>query len=167
MMNSFFSKVVIAGCILGMVAVAIGAEEGKAEKKKKGAPDPTAAMMKKLEAAELSDDQKGKIKEIAEKHAPKLKEANEAVASLLTPEQKKAKATASKEAKAAGKKGKEAAEAVSAALNLTDEQKTKMADAEKSLKEAQAAFTAAVAEVLTPEQKAKVGLGGKKKKKDA
>lgn len=168
MLNSFLSKILVASCVLGLVVVAIGAEDAKPGKKKKGgAPDPTAAMMKKLEAAELSEEQKGKIKEIAAAHAPKLKEAAAKVASLLTPEQKKAKAEASKAAKAEGKKGKEMADAVAAALKLTDDQKTAMADAEKSLKEATGAFTSAVAEVLTPEQKQKVGLGGKKKKKNA
>jgi hypothetical protein len=53
-----------------------------------------------------------------------------------------------KKAREEGKKGKDAEAAVSAALNLTDAQKTAM----KSAGEAQTKFQKAVAEILTDEQ---------------
>ena len=49
----------------------------------------------------------------------------------MTPEQKKARAEALKAAVAAGKKGKELSQAISSAVTLTAEQKTKMAEAPK------------------------------------
>jgi Spy/CpxP family protein refolding chaperone len=165
-MKSFSSKCLVALAVFACVMLALRADAQNEGKKAKKGPDPTAQMSKKLESAELTADPKAKYEAVAKEHGPKLKAAMAKVNSLLTPEQMKAKNEASKAAKAAGKKGKEAADAVSEALKLSDEQKQKMADAEKELRAAQASFNAAVADILTPEQKEKTKIGvGKKKNK--
>ena len=165
-MKSFFVKCVIAFGILSCAFLSLTANAQKEDKKgnKKGA-DPTAAMAKKLETLDLSDDQKAKIKAANDEHGPKLKAANEKVSKALTPEQMKARREAQAAAKAAGQKGKAAAEAVNAALKLTPEQQKAYDDANKELTSAQAAYTKAIADVLTAEQKEKAKIGGGKKNK--
>lgn len=165
-MKSFLSKMLVAGCVLAMVAVLFAAQDsqGQEKKKKKGGNDPTARVKAKLDAAELPADVLEKAKKIVDEHAPKIKEAQAKVDAVLTDEQKKARREAQQAAKAAGKKGKEAADAVAAALKLTDEQKTKMEEAQKALAAANADMNKALREVLSAEQQEKVGIKGKKKK---
>ncbi|MFN0021958.1 MAG: hypothetical protein ACKVP0_27230 [Pirellulaceae bacterium] len=152
--------------LLALAGVAFGAEDAKKEKKGGKRGDPAAAIKAKLESLDLSAEQKEKIEKLVAEHGPKLKAAAEKAAGSLTDEQKKARGEAAKAAKDAGKKGKEAQEEINAAIKLTDDQKKAMEEATKAQKETTAAFTAAVSEVLTPEQreKAKLGGGGKKKK---
>jgi hypothetical protein len=147
----------VAVCLIASVA------EAKA-KKDKGRHDPTVAIKKKLDAASLPTDILTNAKKIVDEQAPKLKDAQAKVDAVLTSEQKSAKKTAAKDAKAAGKKRKEARADVDAAMKLTDEQKTKLAEAEKELKAAQSSLTSALGSVLTPDQLAKAGLKTRKKK---
>ena len=164
-MKSFFGKCVIAFGLLACATFTLSANAQKEEKKGKKGADPTAQMAKKLESAELTAEQKTKFKAISDEHGPKIKDAMAKVNKLLTPEQIKAKQEAQQAAKAAGKKGKEATDAVNEALKLTEEQKKAMADADKELKAVQATFNTAVADLLTAEQKEKAKIGGKKKAK--
>jgi len=161
-MKSFFAKCAVALALFGAIAFAWQAE-AQNQNKKKGGGDPTAAMAKKLESVELTDEQKTKLKAINDEHGPKLKDAQAKVDKILTPEQIKARREAQQAAKAAGKKGKEAQDSVTEALKLTDEQKKTMADADKELKSAQSAYQTAVAGILTAEQKEKAKIGGRKK----
>jgi Spy/CpxP family protein refolding chaperone len=163
-MKSFFAKCVIAFGVLSCAFLSLTAN-GQNEKKGKKAPDPTAGIAKKLEAVELTAEQKTKIEALKAEHGPKLKDAQAKVDKVLTPEQMKARREAQQAAKAAGKKGKEAADSVKEALKLTAEQEKAMADADKELKDCLAAFTKGVAEILTPEQKEKAKIGGGKKQK--
>ncbi len=163
-MKSFFAKCVIALGITSFAFLSLTASAQNEKKNKKGA-DPTAAISKKLEGLDLTAEQKTKIDAVKAEHGPKLKAASEKVAKALTPEQAKARREAMAAAKAAGKKGKEAADDVKAALKLTPEQEKALADAEKELRDCNAAFTKAVADVLTAEQKEKAKLGGGKKNK--
>ena len=162
-MKSFSGKCLIAFGLLACATFVLSTNAQEEKKGKKGA-DPTAQMAKKLESVELTDEQKTKFKAICDEQGPKLKEAMAKVSKLLTPEQVKAKQEAQQAAKAAGKKGKEATDAVNEALKLTEEQKKAMADADKELKAAQASFNAAVVALLTDAQKEKAKLGGKKTK---
>jgi hypothetical protein len=161
--NSLLSKILVAGCVLSIVAaiVAVPDSQGQEKKKKK---DATAGIKKKLDEAELGADLLEKCKKVVDEHAPKIAEAQAAVDAILTDEQKKARNAAQKAAKDAGKKGKEAAADVEAALKLTDEQKGKMEEAQKGLTAATNARNEALGALLTDEQKAKVGIKGKKKK---
>jgi Spy/CpxP family protein refolding chaperone len=164
-MKSFLSKLVIAGCVLSILTALVAVQDSVGqEKKKKQKADPTANIKKKLDSAELPADVLEKAKKIVEEHAPKIAEAQDKVNAILTPEQRQARQAAQKAAKDAGKKGKEAAAEVDAATKLTDEQKGKMEEAQKALTAAQADLNKALGEILTDEQKAKVGIKGKKKK---
>ncbi|WP_254507450.1 hypothetical protein [Anatilimnocola floriformis] len=163
-MKSFAAKCVIALGLTCFALLALTASAQNEEKKGKKAPDPTAAVSKKLEAIELTAEQKTKIDAIKAEHGPKLKAATEKVAKALTPEQMKARREATAAAKADGKKGKELAASVKEALKLTPEQEKALTEAETELKDCTTAFTKAVNEVLTAEQKEKANLVGKKNK---
>ena len=162
-MKSFLSKCLVAGCVLSLAAVIIAVPDSQGQEKKKK-KDATAGIKKKLDEAELPADVLEKAKKVVDEHAPKIAEAQAAVDAILTDEQKKARSAAQKAAKDAGRKGKEAAAEVEAALKLTDEQKEKMKEANEGLAKATAARNEALGALLTDEQKQKVGIKGKKKK---
>lgn len=162
-MQSFTVKCFIAFAILAGAFLTVSANAQKDEKKNKKAPDPTAAMAKKLEGVELTAEQKTKWEALVAEHSPKLKAAAEKVSKSLTPEQVKARQEAMQAAKAAGKKGKEAETSIKEALKLTPEQQKAFDEATKEQKDVQAAFNTAVADLLTAEQKEKAKIGGKKK----
>jgi hypothetical protein len=133
-----------------------------AKENKKG--DPAAAIKKKLDSAELATEKLAEAKKIVDEHAAKLKDAQAKIDAVLTSEQKAAAKSARKAAKTAGKKRKEAQAEVQAALKLTDEQKTKLADAEKGLAAVKQELSKALSGILTKEQLAKAGLKTRKKK---
>lgn len=130
------------------------------EKKKRGPkkPDPGAMILKKLEKAELTEEQIAKIKELSAAVADKIIAAREKA--NLTAEQKKARAEAMKKAKEEGKTGKEMMKAIQAAAELTPEQKSAMDEARKI----QGEMTKKVFALLTPEQREKAGIKGPRKK---
>ena len=163
-MKPLLSKIFVVGCLMAAVSFAWTIAEGQEGKKKKKG-DPTTGLKKKLAAAELPADVLEKANKIVEEHGPKIAEAQAKVDEILTPDQRRAKRQAQKAAKEAGKKGKEAEADVAAAVTLTDEQKEKMAAAEKDVQAAREAMNAALREVLDDEQEAKVGIKGKKKRK--
>lgn len=146
--------------------------EEKAKPEEKEKPKSTRgpkATQRVLGKIEIADDQKEKIAAIDQQFAEELAALNKARADILTTEQKKAEKEANAANKAENKTGSEAKKAVDAALNLTDEQKAKMKEWQKS----QTAFNGKVVEalkkVLTPEQQEKLPKSGdsKTKKKKA
>jgi Spy/CpxP family protein refolding chaperone len=132
----------------------LAADQEKKAKKVRKKPDPAAGILKKLEKAELTEEQVAKIKTLAAATAEKTKEARAKAA--FTDEQK----AALKKAREEGKKGEELRKVVT----LTEEQKA----AVKEARNIQAAMMKEVMGLLTPEQKEKAGLrergkkGGKK-----
>lgn len=164
------ARVVLSLGVVLLMASPLLAGPGKhaPKKQKKAPPCPAAQRVEKmLKGIDLTDAQKAQLKEIQKEFGPKLMAAMKK-ADVLKPEQKKARAEAAKAAKAAGKKGKEAHEAVEAAVKLTDDQKASMAEARKEIGSLEKELRAAVAAVLTPEQKEKLpkaghGHHGKKK----
>jgi len=158
-MKSFFAKCAIALALFGTISFVWQADAQNEGKKKKGGADPTAAMAKKLESVELTAEQKTKLEAINKEHGPKLKDAQAKVDKVLTPEQIKARREAQQANKAAGKKGKEATDALNAALKLTAEQQKAWEDAQKGLRDAQTAYNTAVARILTAKQKEKAKIG--------
>lgn len=163
-MKSLLMKTFVCSCLAAMVAVGWAAQDQKAEKKKKG-NDPTAGLRKKLDESDLGPDLKERVVKVIDEHAPKIKEASEKVDASLTETQRQAAKAARKAARDAGKKGKEAAAEVEAALKLNEEEKKKYDEAQANLQKAQADMNEAVGALLDNEQKAKLGLKGKKKKK--
>jgi len=156
--------VVVALSIAGS-ALAAEKRKGKAAKK---LPAPAAEALPILAKLDLSADQKAKIEEINKEFGPKVTEARKKLDEILTPEQRRARAEANKEAKAAGKKGKELRQAIDEAMKLSDEQKTKVAEARKALAALQKEIRGKVMDLLTEEQKEnvkKAQKGGKKAEK--
>ena len=147
---------ILTACFL---AVAFAAPAVAADKKKKKAP--TAVRVPKT--VELTADQKTKLAALNKEFGPKLAELRAKAASVITKDQKKARAEAMKKAKADGKKGKELQAATNAALALTDDQKKQQAETKKATRALQKEIKAKFAALLTDEQKAKL-KGGKKKK---
>lgn len=162
-----FLKSCLCFALLLTVCVSVQADEKK-QKKEKKAPSATQRF---LNGIELTDAQKEQVAALDKEFADELKRLNETRGAILTTEQKSAERDAQKAAKAAGKSQAETKSAVDEALKLTDEQKTKMQEFQKT----QQAFSAKVIEklktILTPEQQEKLpkqrakGEKGKKKKK--
>ena len=129
-----------------------------ADKKKK-----TPVAIKVPKSIELTAEQKTKLDALNKEFGPKLAECRKKQASIITADQKKARAEAMKKAKADGKKGKELRAAVNAALAITADQKTKQAETKKAMAALNKQIKTQLAALLTDEQKAKL-KGGKKKK---
>src|SRR5262245_37525612 len=124
-------------CLALGLTVAIALPAFAAAKKDRKA-DPTARINKKLSSAGLSTEALEKAKKVIADHSAKLKEAQAKADSVLTSEQKAAQKSAMQTAKTSGKKGKDAKAEIEASLKLTDEQKSKLAEARKALAKEQA-----------------------------
>jgi hypothetical protein len=132
--------------------------------KKKAPACPAAQQIDQMTAGlTLTADQKTSLTGLKKEYGPKLMAAIKQL-DVMTPAQKKAAAEARKEAKAAGKTGKEIHQAVDAAVKLTAEQKTKMADAHKKVGCLNKEIKQKVMALLTPEQKDQLKKAAKAKK---
>jgi hypothetical protein len=121
-----------------------------------GARDPFALPR----SITLTDEQKKKIDDLKKQHEPALQAAVKK--SQLTDEQRTAERDARRKAREDGKRGREAQEAVDAALNLTAEQKEGRAELRKISGEIREAING----ILTDDQKAQLREGrGKRKPK--
>ncbi|MCF7963631.1 MAG: hypothetical protein K9M08_23060 [Pirellula sp.] len=125
----------------------------KAQEKGRKA-DPATQMvkqfMKQLEKAELSGEQTTKVTELFTKVAKDV--STKRTEAGITQEIMRKRAAASKEAKEAGKKGKEMQAAVDGAVELTEAQKKLMAETDELLAKARIE----VGKLLTPEQMKKL-----------
>ncbi len=142
------SRIVVLLLLVALMAAPVAAQDREKKKRKHGQKQRgvAMAMMKKLEKANLTPEQKEKIKKIVATYQPKLK----GIGADFKPssEQREAMKAAREKAVADGKKGKELREAVSAALNLTDAQKEARKKQQTLMREMQKEISA----VLTPEQ---------------
>jgi len=152
-------------------------KEGAAKKgdgaKRRGerkAPSVTSRFTAKLD---LSAEQKEKIGAIDKEFAAKAAEINKASAEVLTKEQNEARNAAMKKARKSKDKSPEARKAaqksVQDATKLTDDQKKKMVEVNKSRQELNGQVLAALKKVLTEEQlkslpQTRRGAGGKGKR---
>jgi Skp family chaperone for outer membrane proteins len=146
-MKPLLAKTLIVGCLMGLVSIGFAQNENK--KKKGGGNDPVAQLKKKLSESDLGADLKEKIGKIIDENAGKLKELQAKVDGILTDDQKAARKAAQKAGKEAGKKGKALQDEVTAALKLTDEQKTKTDEAQKALNTARTEMNKAINALLT------------------
>ena len=116
--------------------------------------DPATQMvkqfMKQLEKAELSGEQTTKVTELFTKVAKDV--STKRTEAGITQEIMRKRTAASKEAKEAGKKGKEMQAAVEAAVVLTEAQKKLMVETDELLAKARVE----VGKLLTPEQMKKL-----------
>ena len=137
--------------------------DDKAKKGKKKKPAPAA--IKVPGGVTLNEDQRAKLAALNKELGPKLAACRKDAAGIITADQRKARAAALKEAKAAGKKGKELREAAEAAFKVSEEQKTKLAECKKAMGALQKEVRAGLAAILTAEQKAQLKAGRKGGKK--
>ena len=86
------------------------------------------------------------------------------MAGILTPEQKQARQEAMKAAKAAGKSRAEARKEAQAAVKLTGDQKTKLAEVQKANLALRKEIRGKVMAILTPEQKAQLNAERKQRR---
>lgn len=154
--------------ILACVASVDAAEKGA--KKKKGKKQQTVQIQAlKLPATiELSADQKEKVAALKKEYTPQFAALQKKNREILTPDQIKARRTAMKEAKDAGKKGKELRDAVNSALNLSDEQSKQMKEVSGDIRKLNGEVRGKLESVLSADQLAKIkkpAKGGKKKNK--
>ena len=145
---------ILSACLL---TVAFAAPAVAADKKKKKAP--TAVRVPKT--VELTADQKTKLDALNKEFGPKLAELRKKQASIITADQKKARAEATKKAKADGKKGKELRDVVNAAFAITADQKAQQAETWKAMRALQKEIRTQFAALLTDEQKSKRNLSNK------
>jgi Spy/CpxP family protein refolding chaperone len=118
------------------------------EERKEHRAEGLAERLAHLEELHLTDAELAKMKELREEYRPKVHKALEGLRGLLTEEQRKAR----EEALKAGKNRRE----VLAALNLTDEQKEKVAAAGKEIHELVREHMEKVHDLLTDSQKEKL-----------
>lgn len=109
-----------------------------------------------LRGLNLSDDQKAKVEEIKKEYAPKFKALEEKREGVITADQKKARDEAAKAAKDAGKGRRDVMEAGRAAMKLTDDQKTKLADIRKEAAALAKEVREKAMSILTDDQKQQV-----------
>lgn len=166
-------RIALATVAMLVLAAPLHAEDAKkADKAAKGAAKKQAEALDAVfmfpKVVEPSEEQKTKLAALRTELGPKLTEAQKAVATVLTPEQRQIRRDTSKANKDAGLKGKEARAAVMAAMKLTDEQKKSLDTAEKAQAEVRKEIDEKIVALLTDEQKAKVAEAKKlaKKKKD-
>ena len=146
---------------LAVITPTFAADKANKAKKKK----PAAVAVKVPKGITLNEDQRGKLAALNKEFGPKLAACRKEAAGIITADQRKAQAAAIKEAKAAGKKGKEIREAAEAAANITEDQKTKLADCKKAMGALQKEIRAGLAGILNDEQKAQIKAGKKGGKK--
>ena len=153
------------------VSLAIVGTLSAQEKKKGKRPERPAAgkvdLMRVFRGLDLSAEQVEKLKALMKEYAPKYKAIAEKREKILTPEQKKARAEARKEAIKDKKTRREVEEAGRAAMKITDEQKAAMAEVRKEMQATYKEMLAKGLEYLTPEQREKIkqrleNRGGKK-----
>lgn len=160
-----FRSSLVALMLLAIVAVPCLAQDGQKKKKKRepGPPPAVRQVIQKTEKLDLTAEQSAKLKEIVAEYTPKFRELNQKASGLLTAEQKKARDEANAKNKAEGKKGKEAAAAIAAALALTPEQQKAQAEIQASTRELSRKLNQDVQALLTAEQKEKLKTAGKAK----
>ena len=147
-------------CLAALLAAATQADDKKPDKKAPKA-DPVFAFPKQIK---LDEKQQAKLEELKKEYAPKLKELDEKLAKVLTPERVKPAAEARKAAAAAGKDKKEQRRAYEEALKLSDEEKAQRKEIQAERKKLQAEIREKKIALLTDEQKEELKPKPKDKK---
>jgi Spy/CpxP family protein refolding chaperone len=152
-MRLLLNTVLTCAVVVVLAANLSAAEEKKAGKHKERSQQDIIAKILATEGMNLTAEQKTKLDALKTEYAPKIQATREKVYSVITEEQYKARDDARRAARAARKSQAETKQAVDAAVTLTDEQKTKLAEAEKASMEVRDELRGKVETVLTPEQK--------------
>jgi Spy/CpxP family protein refolding chaperone len=153
------SLALVAALSLAM-SVRLAADEPKKKPGDMREQSFVSMVEKALSKVNLTDAEKTKFEALKKEYEPKFKAIHDKV--RPTDEQRKAWEAAAKEARAAGKKGREVFEAANAAMKLTDEQKKTMQEGRKELETLRKDFHEKVMDMLTADQKEQLknALGG-------
>ncbi len=155
----------VASIVLALAVSSLAVGNVLAEPGKKCAADNQARsaarmdMLRDIGRLDLTADQKAKLAELKQEYGPKLKEICQARQAVLTPEQKQARKdvlSAAKAARAAGQKPGNVRKAIAAAVNLSAEQKAKLAKLAKAAATLRAEVREKALSILTPEQVAEL-----------
>jgi Spy/CpxP family protein refolding chaperone len=150
MKNAF---AVLALIFLAGIVCNLSADEKNDDENKPAARTVTIPLKDMLDQLDLTDQQKAKVNELTEEFGKKVKEVGRKMDAVLTAEQKRIRDETIKSAVAAGKTDRaEVAKAVSDAIKLTDEQKMKMQELNKSIVASQREMVGKIKDLLTPEQ---------------
>lgn len=106
-----------------------------------------------LRGVEFSQSQQAQVEGLRKKYTPQLVEIQEKYGSILTDEQRQAQREAFRASREAGKPDAEVRKAVDAALNLTDEQKEKVAKIREERADLFAKIQEELRALLTDEQR--------------
>lgn len=142
-----------------VLSVTLSAEEKKKEDKKpQEGKKPAVNLPAPLNAVKppLTEEQLKKVAGVQKEFAPQMAELTKKLNAIMTPERKKAREAAIKQANTDGKKGKEAEAIVQAAVKLTDEEAKSIKEIQGNLKKLNDEAAAKRFEILTDEQKASV-----------
>lgn len=139
--------------ILFLATSLVAGDKAKPKKGKKAKPAPVQAAFKLPDGIALTADQQAKLDDLKTQYATKLADAQKKISDVYTEEQRTRQMTARRDATAAGKKGKELKAAVDAAVELSDEQQKKLADAQKDQKQLTKEVRKQVVALLSGEQK--------------
>ncbi len=168
------ARTLLTLCVVGLLAATLSAQEKDAKKAKakgkRGAGNAIAQRMISFpKVIEATEEQTAKLEELRKEYGPQLTALMKQRREILTADQVKSQQEARKAAAAEGKKGKELQAAVAAAVEVTPEQKEKLAKVQKEQQELMTKVRKAMNDLLTEEQKAKLPkrAGGKKAAKKA
>lgn len=153
------ARVVLTGLLLVAVTSSSSADEKTPGKRKKTGDQSNAAIERLFQlpkTVELNDEQKEELAALRTEFQASATAATRKVQGALTVDQRKARAAATKAARAAGKKGKELRTAVEAASTLTPEQKKARGVAQKELIALKRKIQVRIHDFLTDEQKAQL-----------
>ena len=158
------STVLALAVSLVMVGNLMAADKNAAREGRHSGGAILAQLDEMVQGLNLTDQQKAQFEAIKKEYAPKVKEAGAKMAGILTPEQKQARQEAMKAAKAAGKSCAEARKEAQAAVKLTGDQKTKLAEVQKANLALRKEIRGKVMAILTPEQKAQLNAERKQRR---
>ena len=155
-MNHAIRSFACCALFLLLVSATFAKDQATPKKGKKAKRTPVPAAFKLANKISLTAEQQAKVDELKTQYASKLAEAQKNIDDLYTEEQRAAQKTARQDAVAAGKKGKELKAAVDAAVVPTDEQRQKLAEAERNRKQLTKEVRKQIIAFLTDEQKQQV-----------
>ncbi|QDU11158.1 LTXXQ motif protein [Gimesia aquarii] len=163
------SKALLTMTLIFACVASVNAADKEA-KKKKGKKQQTVRIqaLNLPKTIELTDEQKEKIAGLKKEYTPQFVALQKKNREILTPDQRKARGKAMKQAKEEGKKGKELRSAVNSALKLSDDQSKQMKEVGAEMKKLNGEVRGKLSKILTADQLAKIkkpGKGSKKKKK--
>lgn len=150
----------LAVALILTASMNLQAQEEKKKQKKGNIPTEATILeqtFKSIQKAEITAEQETAIKGLVKELAPKILEAQAKSGAVLTNDQKKVRNEALKKAREEGLKGKAIQEAVSAALNLSEEDAKKFKEAQAAVEQLNKELKEKVMALLTEEQRSKLG----------